>query len=65
MRLMRAPFRAARLFSTTARAANEGGPAVTYSAFGRRNESDETMRARLLCTLPSPRSSTPSQLTLF
>lgn len=45
------PLRLVRAFSQTARAASQdGGPAVKYNAFRRRNEADDTLRARLLCT---------------
>lgn len=50
LRLARAP---ARLFSSAAPAASDaGGPAVTYNAFRRRNENDDTLRARLICAFP-------------
>ena len=57
MRLLRAQLRPVRLFSSTARGASDGGPAEKYNAFRRQNESDETLRARLLCT-SSPQPNT-------
>lgn len=51
LRLVVAPLtRPARLFSVTARAASDDSPAVKYNVFRRQNESDDTLRARLLCT---------------
>ncbi|MBE3042824.1 hypothetical protein IMZ48_09685 [Candidatus Bathyarchaeota archaeon] len=61
LRLTRVPFaQPARLFSATARVADDGGPAVSpavkYNAFRRKDEKDETLRGLLLCSSTSYRS---------